>query len=129
MTRIEYDLHPGAGWRVRALAAGALGLLLLGTAGAPAQAQNAGAPEGSVSANAQTASIGPGKVIEVPASSTSFTPTTAQIVNLEQLLVEASGAFARDAHDVVASGDQRRLADQCHGPGPASTHHLHCIRE
>jgi hypothetical protein len=86
MAQLEHNPRRGAGWRVRALAGAALGLLLLGAVGAPAQAQNAGVPEGTVSRNAQTGSIGPGTVTEVLSSETSYIPTPAQIAAHERVM-------------------------------------------
>jgi hypothetical protein len=94
MTHLKQDPRRGVGWRARGLAAGALGLLLLGVVGAPAQAQNASGPGGAVSEKAQTGSIGPGKVIEVLSSETSYIPTPAQIAAHEQLLALKSRHLA-----------------------------------
>ena len=60
MTLLEKHPRQGVGWRRCALFGGALGLVLFGAVCA-AQAQNAGGPEGAVSAQAQTGSIGPEK--------------------------------------------------------------------
>jgi hypothetical protein len=82
-------MRQGARWYARALVGGALGVLLLGAA-APAPAQTAGVPEGTMSAEARTGSIGPGRVIEVPSSSASYAPTAAQIAVHKQVLAAKS---------------------------------------
>src|ERR1700722_3558385 len=76
-------------------------------------AMAAGAPKGSLSAQAQTGSIAAGKVIEVPSSEVAYTPTPAQAAAHERLL-----ELMEEKHPAPPLGPHATAADVSRPGGP-----------
>ena len=71
--------------------------------------------KGALSDKAQAGSIGPGRVVEVPSSDVSYTPTAAQIAAREQLMA------AKSMHLAPPLGPHTTAADVARPGGPPTT--------
>jgi hypothetical protein len=77
------------------------------------QALAAAGPKGTVSAQAQAGSIGPGRIIEVPSSEFAYAPTAAEIAAREKVMA------AKSMHLAPALGRHTTAADVSRPGGPA----------